>query len=244
MRIFLTVVVMVFAGCASTQTRRELLDWTFIGFPETPELAYECQDVTKRLGLPETRECVDQLKGPRPLIVFMHGCGGLGGDDMTYIAYFRKLGYVTVAMAHLARGVSTSCGTLNAHGYRIEEIDIILDKVKDWKWVDRSKMVLVGYSQGGIATALYSGDAFKGKVIFGWACATLNRNEFDGVRGNVPTLSINGARDEWVPVSRCGEFLDGRPGSRAIVLDGVGHYVMGDPRAQEETRKFLADILR
>jgi haloalkane dehalogenase len=60
----------------------------------------------------------------------------------------------------------------------------------------------------------------------------------------VPTLIVWGAKDEFAPVGGAYRFSKEIPGSKLVVLDGVGHYLMEDEpeRVGNEVETFLAGV--
>jgi pimeloyl-ACP methyl ester carboxylesterase len=60
----------------------------------------------------------------------------------------------------------------------------------------------------------------------------------------VPTLIVWGARDEFAPVAGAYRFHKEIPGSKLVVLDDAGHFLMEDDpgRVSGEIREFLASV--
>jgi len=69
---------------------------------------------------------------------------------------------------------------------------------------------------------------------------------YDGRLGalGLPTLIVWGAEDEFAPVGGAHRFHKQIPGSRLVVLDDAGHYVMEDAseRVGQEMRSFLESL--
>ena len=69
---------------------------------------------------------------------------------------------------------------------------------------------------------------------------------YDGRLGalGVPTLIVWGAKDEFAPVGGAHRFHKQIPGSRLVVLDDAGHFVMEDDseRVGNELRTFLESL--
>jgi haloalkane dehalogenase len=69
---------------------------------------------------------------------------------------------------------------------------------------------------------------------------------YDGRLGALalPTLIVWGAKDEFAPVGGAHRFHKQIPGSRLVVLDDAGHYVMEDAseRVGKELRSFLQSL--
>ena len=180
------------------------------------------------------KKCFPQLKGKKvPVIVFAHGCAGIDYRSAAMIKMFSSLGYPVFAPNHQARpGWRRSCGhSYGIMGQRFAEIDYALAKLREIPWVDQSRLILAGFSEGGIVAAEYGGDAFKGRIVLGWGCAR-------GVQTDVPVLNIVGSKDnETVHGNQlCGLSNDGL--TKAIHVN-AGHNVLEDPATTQEIKAFL-----
>src|SRR4029077_18683011 len=114
--------------------------------------------------------CVSKVKGKYPLVVYMHGCSG---PNSHYVDLFRNLGYPVIAVNSLARPRAAVCPTgRDTVMLRFEEVKLVLERTAGWDWVDRSRLVLAGFSEGGITAAKYHGNEFKARVIFGFTCTS------------------------------------------------------------------------
>lgn len=237
------------SGCATSQAERNTLwDWTVLGTPVDQTLSYPCQDVDRRVGLEKTAECLSELGDqPRPVVVFMHGCGG---PNQNYVEMFRKLGYVVVAPNSMVRdGRKITCPT-NAHivSLRLEEVKLTLERLKSFKWVDGSRLVLAGFSEGGITTAKHPGKEFKARIIFGWYCNPRGSFALTGLEQE-PALALIGARDEYnvnVAQGDCGVHMRDAH-SRSIVYPNAAHDVLATGAGAEataEVKRFLEAVLK
>jgi len=68
-------------------------------------------------------------------------------------------------------------------------------------WADPARLVLAGYSQGGIAAALYDGPEFKARIIIAWPCQLRSSGPSGpetGVRGEGPVVLVF-YRGAWCP---------------------------------------------
>ena len=117
---------------------------------------------------------------------------------------------------------------------RHEEIGFALQQISKLDWIDRSRIVLAGFSEGGSAVSGYDGDGFVAHIIMGNDC-----KYDDGMplapRG-VAVLNLVGANDE--PEDLC-TIIREVGGSRAISLAGRGHGFAGAPEAIFAIAKFL-----
>jgi dienelactone hydrolase len=159
---------------------------------------------------------------------------------------FRRLGYVVVAPDSTASGREITCPTkIYSVLARHQEIDDAVEKTTAWPWVDRSRLVLAGHSEGGIATALYARPGVvRAKIIMGWTC-TAGSDAYHGLRGVDPALSFVFDRDPWNVQNRgdCGSAM--RPPSKSVVFPGSEHDVVmyHRDRVSNEIGSFLRAVL-
>ncbi|WP_439814097.1 dienelactone hydrolase family protein [Zavarzinia sp. CC-PAN008] len=193
-------------------------------------------------------------RGPFPTVVYLHGCTGLG--DTTILKVLAAAGYAVIAPDSMARRYrplqcdpTTRTGGYNlfVYDFRQEEIAFAVHQMPQFDWIDMRQLYLVGASEGGVAAALYRGDAFRARVIAQWTChgsplvAGLDAPPW------VPVLAIVRSSDPWYSESQtraqngdCGAFMNQSNGSRSLILQGgAGHDVLGDPQAQGAIVHFL-----
>jgi len=191
-----------------------------------------------------------------PVVVYLHGCTGLGVADFTFMRRLARAGMVVIAPDSMARRYrpwqcdpKTRTGGYNlfVYDFRQAEINYALQRLAALDWVDRDNLFLVGASEGGVAAALYRGSAFRARVIAQWTChgSALVR----GLAGppGVPVLSIVRHDDPWYDQKHtrdqqgdCGVFFGQRPGSKSLVLArGTGHDVLGNKAAIKAIVAFL-----
>ncbi len=96
-------------------------------------------------------------KGRLPLIVFVHG---LGADNMNFFNYaetFVSLGYACVCFDFCGGGFnskSTGKTTDMTPLTEVADLEVILDEVRGWDFVNTDKIVLAGESLGGVVSAM------------------------------------------------------------------------------------------
>ncbi len=135
----------------------------------------------------------------------------------------------------------------NAMGLRFAEVRHAYAELMKLPWVDKNRIYLAGFSQGGAIAALYSGDRFAGRIIIAWVCASTDP-WWQGIKGSpVPTLAIVGADNRFYQApdrkgKDCGEHFKGRSDSRSIVLNGVGHNMYNLPETLEAVRQFIETV--
>ena len=75
-------------------------------------------------------------------------------------------GITTFSPNSFARpGRSEECGSAMSSGavaLRFEEIRYTLKQIRELPWIDQSRLVLAGFSEGGLTAANYRGSGFKG----------------------------------------------------------------------------------
>lgn len=191
-----------------------------------------------------------------PVVLYMHGCTGIG--NYSFFERLAKAGFVVIIPDSFARRFrplqcdpETKKGGFNRfiYEFRQTEIAYAVDQMAKIDWIDLSNLFLVGTSEGGVATALYRGHEFRARVITQWTC-----NGAPIVHGiaaplNVPILSIVKSGDPWYGADRtrgqlghCGQFMDGRPYSSSIVIEGsVGHDVYDSLEVVEKIVHFLTE---
>lgn len=190
-----------------------------------------------------------------PTVVYLHGCTGLGAFE--FLESLAAAGFVVVAPDSMARRYRplqcnpwshTGTGNLFVFDFRMAELSYALQQLRALDWVDRDKLFVVGVSEGGVPAALYRGDDLRARVIAQWTCQGPAVVRGIAAPPHTPVLSVIRAGDPWYGQAAaarpgdCGEFLLGRPDSRALVLPaggGDGHDVLRDPVAVREIVGFL-----
>ena len=195
-----------------------------------------------------------------PTVIYLHGCTGLGAFE--FLESLAAAGFVVVAPDSMARRFRplqcnpwshTGTGNLFVFDFRLAELSFALQQLRALDWVDRANLYVVGVSEGGVPAALYRGDEFRGRVIAQWTCQGPAVVRGIAAPPQIPVLSVIRAGDPWYgraggSPGDCGEFLLGRPDSRALVLPadgrGDGHDVLRDPVAVREIVGFLGALAR
>jgi dienelactone hydrolase len=197
-----------------------------------------------RFASKKNRECLQKIVPDRkyPLIIFMHGCAGPIGPSRNLVTNFRSLGYAVVAPDSFVRlGRKANCagggGKRQILSLRVSEIDYALQQIATLEWVDRSRLVLAGFSEGAQAVALYRGDGvFAGYIVMGFGC---RRGIGHGVQASGPVLAIQGARD---PLSKGRCSVAFRENSASITVPKAEHDVSSYPKTVAALRKFLGTV--
>lgn len=188
-----------------------------------------------------------------PVVVYMHGCTGIG--NFSFFQRIARAGYVVVAPNSMARRYrplqcdprsKTGGYNLFVYDFRMAEISYALQQLSQAPWSDSENLFLIGASEGGVAAALYRGNAFNARIIAQWTCQGAPLVRGIAAPPETPVLSVVRADDPWYDPTRavnqrgdCGTFLNGRPESRSIVARGTEHDVLKDVQLVQQMVEFL-----
>jgi len=200
-----------------------------------------------RIGHPDTeKEClipgVPDAKEPVPAVIFLHGCSGWNNRQARVMDLIKYNGFTTFSPNSFARpGRKRKCGRVGRYtiNLRLEEIRYALKQIRKLPWIDQSRLVLAGFSEGGLAAARYKGGEFKAVIVMGWGC----RRGILSPPNHVPVLNIVGKNDYE---TRWGNRLcnvRGRPNSKAVHVD-AGHDISQDPASGDQINVFLEKVLK
>ncbi len=195
-------------------------------------------------------KCMDRIaEGRHPVILFMHGC-----DPTPRPRAFLDLGAIVVQPNSFWQG--ERC-TLNAAEMakllagRANDLADAARQLQAAPWADPARLVLAGYSQGGIAAALYEGSEFRARIVIAWPCQlrpTGPSGPETGVRGKGPVLAIQSRNDALYTrlniEGDCGPDISGRPGSRSVLIPGNIREIMNHPAAREAIAAFVPEVMR
>jgi dienelactone hydrolase len=162
---------------------------------------------------------VAQGTGRLPVVVLMHGSGGMGPNIEMWSKEFNAMGVSAFAIdGFTGRGltaVSTNQALLGRLNF-ILDIYRALDVLAQHPRVDPARIVLMGFSRGGQA-ALYaslkrfhrmwnrSGVAFAAYIPFYPDCMTAFIDDTDVA--DRPIRIFGGTADDYNPIARCKDFM-------------------------------------
>lgn len=168
--------------------------------------------------------------GPRPVVISLHGCGGLldPKGNLSRNRY-RVAEYLNVEGMHMlaldsftTRGIKSICETALRlrtfdHEERRDDVHAAMRWLAQRPDVDRERIALVGYSNGG-STVLSVVDRTdktvraqpihpRAAVAFYPGC--IGYNQMWNYEIVAPLLVMIGALDDWTPPQHC-EYLQGK----------------------------------
>jgi dienelactone hydrolase len=162
---------------------------------------------------------IAQGSGRLPVVVMMHGSGGVSGVSEAWVHQFNSMGISTFVLDSFSGRGLTSTSTNQALLGRLNFIvDIFhaLEILAKHPRVDPDRIVLMGFSRGGQA-ALYagmnrfqklwnkSGAQFAGYIPFYPDCATTYNTDTDVT--DRPIRIFHGTPDDYNPVASCKAYV-------------------------------------
>lgn len=226
------------------------------------------KDLSDQLGIPAgeiTRidKVVDRLPmlkfdAPMPLALLVHGCFGIGQEQIEQAKMLTARGYVAFMPSHYGRVKAIQLCGGNAAGeiqfqkinefnkkQRLEEVDYALAKARALPFVRSSLTLVSGHSMGGITIGNIKRTDVTAYVITGWGC---NPQTSGRPPKEVPLLAMRFREDPWLNDNyQCdGGMFTGRDKSNTISLVFGGqrtHEVIHDPRAVSAFLDFVGRMV-
>jgi predicted esterase len=241
----LALAVFSLAGAGGAAAQDEAWNAGTIFVPASLSLTGE--GCASRIG---GKKCIDRIaEGRHPVILFMHGCNGVRRPKA-----FLNLGAIVVEPNSFWQGERCTLNVAEMAKLLSSRVNDLADAVRQLKaahWADPARLVLAGYSQGGVAAALYEGPEFKARVVIAWPCQlrpTGPSGPETGVRGNGPVLAIQSRNDRLYErlgiEGDCGPEISDRPGSRSVLIPGNAHEIMDHPTTREAISAFVPEVIR
>ena len=179
-----------------------------------------------------------------PVIVFLHGCNGVMDGFFTLGERYAKRGYITIAPDSFARpGRRPRCGKPTPPGtfqrrWREEELRYARDQLARQGWAKQSHIYLVGFSEGGGATARTTSPDFRARIVLGATCtepvkAPRTQPTLALVSKNDLTIQTLVGRGEKCKVNR-------HPLSESRYIKGYQHDITAHPQVLRRIDRFLA----
>ncbi len=180
------------------------------------------------------------VPGRRPVVVALHGCGGLytsrGAMDVRYIEYAARWNaagwHVLLPDSFSARGKTSTCREPSAErsvtvAMRRRDVNAALQWLQSQADVDPRRVALVGWSNGGstVLRTIHRPEwplAPVAAVALYPSCAGPLRDE--RYSATIPLLLLVGALDDWTPPQPC-EDLARRQADRtsAVAIQFVSY---------------------
>ncbi len=194
-----------------------------------------------------------------PAVVYLHGCAGFGLTGARFQAIADESGYAVFMPNSFAREPRPrNCNVYDyssgmfpaAWLYRRAELIHAVERARALPWVDPQRILVAGFSEGGVAVTLWGGEVeAKGHIVLGWTCtAPEGWDWLTGLRTppERPALAIISRDDPWFGwpgwQGDCGSAAPGHEALESLVLDHGGHYVLAYPEAERAVRDFLGRL--
>jgi dienelactone hydrolase len=174
--------------------------------------------------------------GPFPVVVGLHGCGGLvnsaGALQSRYRDWGQRLAAGGFAVLYLdsygSRGLSNQCTVggssraIRSARERVADANAAKLWLQNQSWAVGDRISLLGWSNGGIATLAtvrprapkVEGADFRSAVALYPGCRQLREAAWSA---RVPTLILIGRADDQAPATACEQMVAGARGRSAHV---------------------------
>ena len=129
-----------------------------------------------------------------------------------------------------------------------------IKQLKGLNFVDEGNIILMGHSQGGVATATLKfsdiSQKLKARIIEGWNCNPDSWPEYSGMNATKRemVLSLVGKADPWFAYSNyklgCGPLLNKENGSKGIVYSNSHLQYKHSLLEYKKPKKDLLDFLK
>ncbi len=199
-----------------------------------------------------------KFKEPMPLALMVHGCFGIGQEQINQARMLTARGYVAFMPSYYGRQKAIQLCGGNAAGeiqfqrinetnkkQRLDEVDYAIAKARALPFVRSDQTLVSGHSMGGITIGNIKRTDVTGYVITGWGCNPMTSGR---PPKSVPLLAIRFKDDPWLNDSyQCDAGLfSGRDktNTTSLVLDGQRtHEVIHDPRAVSAFLEFVGKVV-
>jgi dienelactone hydrolase len=226
-----------------------------------PTKSFSQNDISKKWDIPKTWENAQvyvpgnwftrsvntvEVSQPMPVVILMHGCGGIDQNIKQWASLLKDNGYIVVLPDSFAMpGRVQNCdpktktrnlGLIPVHKLRLLEMEYATSQVKQQTWVDKNNIFLMGHSEGSVAVASAPDLGINGVIISGYVCRR-------GVQTDIktPIMSVNFEQDPYFYEKNitCSDQWGNRTNGKQVTLSGYGHATSQDSTAKEEVLNFL-----
>ena len=193
-----------------------------------------------------------------PTVVYMQGSGSFDSGKI-FRKWITEAGYIFFAPnTHTSPKRPTYSSPVpkmvyeKVHAYRQAEIDLFVKRLAELPFIDTKRMFLMGFSEGALATARYSGDEFVGRIVLGWSCEPNYYTDYPkvGAKESDPFLNIIGRDDRYFGSQNpwnngyhnkghCGDALFRFTNAKVVLLPNTGHKLIDNPFVKDEILNFI-----
>lgn len=153
-RLLTLVAMLVFPVLSNASSFEDLLKPENLRYSWLKAVVFEPESV-----FPKSIEFLGQ-PSKYPLLVYLHGCGGLNDDSREWGRTLKNFGFIVVQPDSLAiPGRKSNCDPKSQRGglipgfdatrLRDEELRQARDELHKLAWLDKKKIFLMGHSEGG-----------------------------------------------------------------------------------------------
>jgi poly(3-hydroxybutyrate) depolymerase len=188
------------------------------------------------------------VRQPFPVVLFMHGCAGIGQEENQWARFLKDQGFIVVlpdsfAIPKRVINCSTTEKISNlrlvpVNRLRPAEVAYAMAQLQTKSWADTKNIFLMGHSEGAMAATRTPDMGFKGIIISGFICSL-------GVKAgaSTPLLAVSWASDPYFQKTgfQCDSQWGARNNGTQIVLSGSGHGTSSERLARQAVAEFLGN---
>ena len=198
---------------------------------------------------------VPQDTKKHPVVIFLHGCGGLNKPSLRWGKILSELGYIAVLPdSYAIPGRKIYCDIKNkktpgggkgveVKTLRANEVRVTKNEVIKMSWADDKNIFLMGHSEGGSGVAFTRDRVFRAIVSSGFKCG-----KYHPIRGKLPIrvhpktpiLFIYYKNDPWFNYDNCKDFVKTRNSARVVELEGSEHETSSNQIARDSVAEFIS----
>jgi dienelactone hydrolase len=126
---------------------------------------------------------------------------------------------------------------------RNAELRLVRDELLKIHWIDKTRLYLMGHSEGGMTVSRTGVGGFRAVIASGFWC----HKRLEIKHGSAPFLILNWEDDPWYRgrhenrnPSTCQDHVDARPNSKQVIIPGQGHATSDSFHAKEAVVQFLS----
>ncbi|RXK12498.1 hypothetical protein CP965_07895 [Halarcobacter mediterraneus] len=193
-----------------------------------------------------------------PLVLFIHGSSGLNKGTV-YRKWIVEQGFIFICPNSLKidnRPTYKTPDKISAyekvHKLRQAEIVFNINKIKNFDFIDKNNIFLMGNSEGGLAAAAYKGKEFKARIITAYSCENgyYSKDFKIGAKKSDPILNIIGTNDEFFSKKseaskdykvegHCTKALKKYKNAKVVILAQTKHDITQNGYVKDDIISFL-----